>query len=202
MYGCFTALNGKLYINAAYINAGTLSSDYTFTGKLVAENADITGSVYATAGELENLTITGKLYFGGDTQYYINANYNDGSYYINLPGLRVDDASGAVFSGKLSAATGTFSGDISAASGTFKGSIKITGTNTNYFVDIEDGIMTVAGSGIFVQETVRDFPLITFKAWDYYYALCARCSFDEHPDGSYDWIPYQLVFRQSDYSEL
>ena len=126
MYGCFTALNGKLYINAAYINAGTLSSDYTFTGKLVAENADITGTVYATAGELENLTITGKLYFGGDTQYYINANYNDGSYYINLPGFRVDDASGAVFSGKLSGATGTFSGALSAATGSFSGSITST----------------------------------------------------------------------------
>ena len=126
MYGCFTALNGKLYINAAYINAGTLSSDYTFTGKLVAENADITGTVYATAGELENLTITGKLYFGGDTQYYINANYDDGSYYINLPGFKVDDASGAVFSGKLSGATGTFSGALSAATGSFSGSITST----------------------------------------------------------------------------
>ena len=126
MYGCFTALNGKLYINAAYINAGTLSSDYTFTGKLVAENADITGTVYATAGELENLTITGKLYFGGDTQYYINANCNDGSYYIYLPDFRVNDASGAVFSGKLSGATGTFSGALSAATGSFSGSITST----------------------------------------------------------------------------
>ena len=43
MYGCFTAQDGKLYINADYINAGTLSSDLTFTGKIVAQNALITG---------------------------------------------------------------------------------------------------------------------------------------------------------------
>lgn len=152
MYGCFTALNGELYINAAYINAGTLSSDYTFTGKLVAEKADITGTVYATAGELENLTITGKLYFGGDTQYYINANYNDGSYYINLPGFRVDDYNGAVFSGKLSGATGTFSGSLSAATGSFSGSITssnavITGGSISLGTSSDKQYLTLTSTG-------------------------------------------------------
>ena len=80
--------------------------------------------------------------------------------------------------------------------------IKLKNSNGNYFVDIDAGIITVAGSGIFVQETVHDFPIMNFKGWDHYYALCARCTFDEHPDGSYDWLPYQLVFRQSDYSGL
>ena len=122
MYGCFTALNGKLYINAAYINAGTLSSDYTFTGKLVAENADITGKIYATSGEIGNLTITDKLYFGGDTQYYIDANEENNSWYIYLPNFRVD-ATQAIFSGTLSGATGTFAGSLSAATGTFSGTL-------------------------------------------------------------------------------
>lgn len=34
MYGCFTALDNKLYINAAYIQSGTVSSDLTYTGSL------------------------------------------------------------------------------------------------------------------------------------------------------------------------
>lgn len=116
MYGCFTALNGKLYINAAYINAGTLSSDYTFTGKLVAENADIRGKIYATSGEIGNLTITGKLYFGGDAQYYIDANRDNNSWYIYLPNFRVGAAQ-AIFSGTLSGATGSFTGTVTASGG-------------------------------------------------------------------------------------
>ena len=52
MYGCFTALNNKLYINAAYIKAGTVSSDLTFTGKLIADDADITGNITATSGAI------------------------------------------------------------------------------------------------------------------------------------------------------
>lgn len=80
--------------------------------------------------------------------------------------------------------------------------IKLKNANGNYFVDIDAGVITVAGSGIFVQETLRDFPIIHFKGWDHYYCLCARCTFDTHPDGSYDWIPMSLIFRQSDYSGL
>lgn len=52
MYGCFTALNNKLYINAAYIKAGTVSSDLTFTGKLIADDAKITGNIVATSGAI------------------------------------------------------------------------------------------------------------------------------------------------------
>lgn len=52
MYGCFTALNNKLYINAAYIKAGTVSSDITFTGKLVADDADISGHIVADTGQI------------------------------------------------------------------------------------------------------------------------------------------------------
>ena len=61
------------------------------------------GDIYATGGELSYLTVTGRLYFGGNEEYFIDPNYDDGSYYIYLPGFRVDDASGAVFSGRLSA---------------------------------------------------------------------------------------------------
>lgn len=57
MYGCFTALNNKLYINAAYIRAGTVSSNITFTGKLVADDADISGNIVASTGAIGNWEI-------------------------------------------------------------------------------------------------------------------------------------------------
>ena len=68
-------------------------------------------------GKIKNLTIDGVLYFGGNDDYYINANHGDNGYYINLPNFRVDEASGAVFSGTLSAAKGSFSGTITASGG-------------------------------------------------------------------------------------
>ena len=74
--------------------------------------------------------------------------------------------------------------------------------NGVHFVDISDGIVTVSGGKRIVQETIWDFPLMNFKAGDHYYAMCARCDFDTHPDGSYDWIPRQIVFRTSDYESL
>ena len=117
MYGCFTAQNSKLYINAAYIKSGQVDADLVLAGEVSASN------IVATGGSIGGLTITGKLYFGGDSTYYISANYNDQNYYLFLPGLKIDVASGAVFSGTLSAATGSFSGDISAATGTFSGGI-------------------------------------------------------------------------------
>lgn len=106
--GC-TIESGSLKVPAANITGTLTASQIDATG-IVATNVDITGKITATSGSIENLTITGKLFFGGNTTYYINANYNDGDYYINLPGFRVDDASGAVFSGKLSAPTGNIGG--------------------------------------------------------------------------------------------
>ena len=130
--GVVSIIDGR--ITADYVEALEISvAAANITGKLTASqiNANgisasdvtISGAVTATSGSVENMTIKGKLTFGGNSSYYINANYNDGSYYINLPGFKVDDASGAVFSGKLSAATGTFSGSLSAAGGTFAGEL-------------------------------------------------------------------------------
>ena len=70
---------------------------------------ELTGKVIANSGSIGNLTITGKLYFGGDSECYIGSNYDDDeNYYLCLPGLQINKEIGAVFSGKLSAATGTF----------------------------------------------------------------------------------------------
>ena len=88
----------------------TLKANNTDVMNVDADGLEVTGKITATSGSLENLTIAGKLFFGGDQTYYINANYNDSSYYLYLPGLRIDKASGAVFSGKLSAPSGTIGG--------------------------------------------------------------------------------------------
>lgn len=86
-----------------YSNATTVVS-------ITSSALSVKGTIYATAGELQNMTITGYLRFGGNTSYYISANYNDSNYYISLPGFRVDKASTAVFSGRLSAPSGTIGG--------------------------------------------------------------------------------------------
>ena len=88
------------------LNDGTWSSP---NFNIDAEgNVTIEGEINATSGSIGDLKITGQLYFGDSTSYFINANYNDESYYIKLPGFKVDLKDGAVFSGKLSAASGSF----------------------------------------------------------------------------------------------
>lgn len=89
---------------------GTRTFSVSKTGELYATSADITGKITATSGKISNLTIEGKLTFGGNSSYYINANYNDSSWYLRLPGMTSDEASGTVFSGKLSAPTGKIGG--------------------------------------------------------------------------------------------
>lgn len=68
-----------------YSNATTVMS-------ITSSGLSVVGAIDATSGSIGNLTIDGYLYFGGDKSYYISANYNDGNYYISLPGLRIDKA--------------------------------------------------------------------------------------------------------------
>ena len=89
---------------------GTRTFSVSKAGELYATSADITGKITATSGKISNLTIDGKLTFGGNSNYYINANYNDSSWYLRLPGMTSDESSGTVFSGKLSAPTGKIGG--------------------------------------------------------------------------------------------
>jgi len=105
---------------------GTLTASQIDADGISATGVTISGAITATSGSLSTMTISGKLTFGNNSAYYIDANMNDARYYINLPGFKVDDANGAVFSGKLSAATGTFAGSLSAATGTFSGTITAT----------------------------------------------------------------------------
>ena len=84
------------------------------------------GFLFAKFGEVGNLKIIDKLYFGNESQYYIDANNDDSSYYIKLPDFQVNKAYGAVFSGELKSAKGTFEGELSAGS-VLGGNIKIKG---------------------------------------------------------------------------
>ena len=153
-YVTSSSLSVKLsdYVTETGGAASSFAWEMTTSGFYLKANSKTVMKVTSSGGEFGNLTITDKLYFGGDTSYYINANYNDGSYYINLPGLKIDDASGAVFSGKLSAATGTFSGSLSAATGTFSGSLSAAdGTFNGTITSIGDGqkgTLTIDNGGI------------------------------------------------------
>ena len=103
------------------------------------------GDIYATGGELSYLTVTGRLYFGGNGSYYIDPNYDDGSYYIYLPGFRVDDASGAVFSGRLSAPSGTIGGFTISTSKIYKTKTSYSSTTAGVYLGT-DGIGLGAGT--------------------------------------------------------
>lgn len=88
------------------------------SGFYLVANATPVMTVTPSGGELGVLTITDKLYFGDSSEYYINGNFNDGDYYVKLPGFQVDYATGAEFSGILKAAKGSFSGSVTMESGT------------------------------------------------------------------------------------
>lgn len=121
-----------------YSNASTVMS-ITSTG------LSVVGEIDATSGSIGNLTIDGYLYFGNNKAYYISANYNDSNYYINLPGLRIDNASTAVFSGKLSAPSGTIGGFTIATSKIYKTKTTYSDSNTGVYLGT-DGIGLGAGT--------------------------------------------------------
>lgn len=113
MYKTKTAYSNStagVYVGTDGIGLGAGTFYVTSAGALTATSATITGTINATGGTIKNLTIDGKLTFGGNSSYYINANHNDSSWYIRLPGMTSDEASGTVFSGKLSAPTGKIGG--------------------------------------------------------------------------------------------
>ena len=111
---------------------------------VTSSGLSVTGSITANTGTLKNLTIEGKLTFGGDSTYYIDANKNDSSFYIYLPGIRIDDANGAVFSGKLSAPSGSIGGFTITSSSIYKTKTTYSDSNAGVYVGT-DGIGLGAG---------------------------------------------------------
>lgn len=120
-----------------YSNGSTVMS-------VTSSGLSVTGAITATSGTLSNLTVTGRLYFGGNDSYYIDPNYDDSSYYISLPGFRVDDASGAVFSGRLSAPSGTIGGFTITTSAIYKTKTAYNNTTAGVYLGT-DGIGLGAG---------------------------------------------------------
>lgn len=88
MYGCFTALDNQLYINATYIQAGTVSADVTYTGRLVATNADISGTVNATTGTFGSSVYKFNIGTGSDS-YSSPCIYSRGSHFSGIGGFGV-----------------------------------------------------------------------------------------------------------------
>lgn len=121
-----------------YSNASTVMS-------ITSSGLSVVGAIDATSGSIGNLTIDGYLYFGGNSTYYISANYNDSNYYINLPGLRIDKASTAVFSGKLSAPSGTIGGFTLSTSSIYKTKTSYNSSTEGVYIGT-DGIGLGAGT--------------------------------------------------------
>ncbi|MBE6624380.1 MAG: tail fiber domain-containing protein [Ruminococcaceae bacterium] len=128
-------------------------SDFTIysngTAVLTVDSGGMTlaGHIDATSGTLSEMRITGRLYFGGDDSggYFIDPNYNDNSYYIYLPGLRIDEASGAVFTGKLSAPSGTIGGFTIATTKLYKTKTTYSSSTAGVYLGT-DGIGLGAGT--------------------------------------------------------
>ncbi|MDE7082514.1 MAG: hypothetical protein K2O89_02265 [Clostridia bacterium] len=121
-----------------YSSASTVMS-------ITSSGLSVVGAIDATSGSIGNLTIDGYLYFGGNSSYYISANYNDSNYYINLPGLRIDKASTAVFSGKLSAPSGTIGGFTISTASIYKTKTSYSSTTAGVYIGT-DGIGLGAGT--------------------------------------------------------
>lgn len=168
-----------VYLGTDGIGLGAGTFYVTSAGALTATSATITGAITATSGSVQNMTVKGRLYFGNNSTYYIDANYNDTSYYIYLPGFRVDDASGAVFSGKLSAASGSFSGTITATGGKI-GNLNISDGGLLYGSVSTDNVATgvkINTTGIWAKE--GHFSQGSFGYWflsssGYFWALYNR----------------------------
>ena len=123
-----------------YSNASTVMS-------ITSSGLSVVGAIDATSGSIGNLYIDGFLYFDGndDEEYYISANYDDNDYYIYLPGFRVDEASGAVFSGRLSAPTGNIGGFTLASNKIYKTKTSYNDGNSGVYIGT-DGIGLGAGT--------------------------------------------------------
>lgn len=93
----------------------------------------VTGDITAKSGSLENMTIAGYLYFGGNKSYYISANNNNSNYYIYLPGFNVNNTT-ATFSGKLSAPSGTIGGFTITASAIYKTKTSYSDSNSGVYL--------------------------------------------------------------------
>lgn len=100
---------------------------------ITSSGLKVTGDITAKSGSLENMTIAGYLYFGGNKSYYISANNNNSNYYIYLPGFNVNNTT-ATFSGRLSAPSGTIGGFTITASAIYKTKTSYSDSNSGVYL--------------------------------------------------------------------
>ena len=112
--------------------------------KITSSGLEVTGDITAKSGSLENMTIAGYLYFGGNKSYYLSANNNNSNYYIYLPGFNVNNTT-ATFSGKLSAPSGTIGGFTITTSAIYKTKTSYNDSNQGVYLGTS-GIGLGAGS--------------------------------------------------------
>lgn len=139
----YSSTTAGVYLGTTGIGLGAGTFYVTSAGYLYASNASITGAITATSGTLSELYIEGNLYFGSTGSYYINPNYDNGSWYIYLPKFRVDDTS-AYFSGTLQAPGGTIGGFTIGTSSIYKTKTAYSNTTAGVYLGT-DGIGLGAG---------------------------------------------------------
>lgn len=110
MYGCFSGINNKLYVNAAYIRTGQIDADLVLAGNVVAKDID------AESGTIAAFTISGDSLVGSS----VGMCGKSGTNYAFWAGD--DTSSSAPFrvghDGSLVATNANITGVINASSGT------------------------------------------------------------------------------------
>jgi hypothetical protein len=120
-------------VQAAAIASGAVIAEKVAAGAITAEkiNVERLSAIHAdagqiTAGHIRNAAGTYGLAIGNtqaEPEWLRYISFHDSDFFIKHEGLTLDHSGNAVFSGALSAATGTFSGALSAATGTFEGDL-------------------------------------------------------------------------------
>lgn len=136
--------NAGVYLGTDGIGLGAGKFYVTSAGTMTATSATITGTVNATSGTFTDVEIRGYIYFNEDRAYFLNPNYNNGSWYIYLPKFRVDDSS-AYFQGTLQAPSGNIGGFTISTSKLYKTKTTYSDSNTGVYIGT-DGIGLGAGS--------------------------------------------------------
>lgn len=110
-------------LKSSNYNAGVAGWLVTPSGYLEAQNAVLRGTVYASAGLIGGITIASNAIRAGQTAWNTGSGFflrSDGAFslgnsagsHLRWDGVNITVVGGGVFSGALSAATGTFAGNL------------------------------------------------------------------------------------------
>jgi hypothetical protein len=141
--------NDGVYIGTEGVGLGKGKFYVTKEGKLTATDIDLRGKITATDGSLSNLTLDGFLYFGGNKEYYVNANHRNTDYYIKMPGLIIDDE-GTIFDGTITAREGELQNLTIGGRLSFGGNdsyyINTSGSGDDYYINLPNFTVNDGGA--------------------------------------------------------